>query len=418
MELACLILFVGMVWPEASCFSQEVPAFFMGKGTTGEKPQAKVWFHNGFWWCLLPDTQDGQTGLRIHRLHNGRWDAVGEVVDPREEAQVDVLSDGNRLFVLIFHPDAARFAAYHFDQPSEQYILDPEYPVSLAPLPASGIETMSLRRDGKGRFWALFEGEVDGTTGRGDIWAIWSDEGLSWQLSGLRLGRNVDPDDIATLCQFALRGSGYVGAIWSQQSANPSVHRDSAGVGRLLMRLHKDGEPPDRWSPVEEIASGQALADDHLNTAVARDGSIYLVTKTSLDDLKPKEKNAPMLMLYARNPNGKWSRQAVSDSEERGTRPIVVLDDPKGILNVFYTRPGTGEKSERVIVRRWTDRTHLKFSEPEVVISHPGWHLNDATSTHQAVTADSGLMVMCWGQSLKKETPNGVFFRLYSLESG
>lgn len=417
MRFMWLLLLVTLVWPDVSVFSQGTPAFFMGKGRTGEKPQAKVWFHNGFWWCLLPGTEGGDTALRFYHLQDETWLPVGEVVDAREDVQADVWAEGDDLFVLVFHAAQTRFLSFHFEQNQGCYVLQKGFPVTLSPLPVAGIETMSLRRDSRGRFWVVFEGEVNSTK-RGSVWAIWSDDGLLWDLGGVRLGVNVARDDIATLCRFVIRGTAYIGAIWSQQAANKSTHRDSAGMGRLVMRVHKDGDDPHHWAPVEQIISGQAVADDHLNTAVAPDGQIYLVTKTSLDDLVPKDVNAPLLMLHARSTDGTWVSHTVSESTERGTRPIVTLDEERGILHVFYTAPTNPNQSERAIVHRWSDRSKIRFSQPDMAIAQTGMYLNDATSTHLGVTADSGVLVMCWGRDRKKETPNRAFFRVYKRDSG
>lgn len=417
MRLGWIVLILGIIWLNVPVLGQGTPAFFMGQGKTGEKPQAKVWYHNGFWWCLLPGTVEGETGLRFYQLHDDTWHAVGQVIDTREDAQADVWVEGDDLFVVVFHAQETRFWAFQFEQQVGAYTPGDGFPVVLAPLPVGGVETMSLRRDGKGRFWVGFEGEKQGAK-RGDVWAVWSDDGLRWHLDGVRLGTHVDRDDIVTLCRFAIRGTGYIGAIWSQQAANKSGHRDSAGVGRLVMRVHQDGDHPTQWSPIEVIASGQAVADDHLNTAVARDGSVYLVTKTSLDDLWPQVAQVPLLMAYVRDIFGKWTGHPLSLSEERGTRPIVTLDDERGILHVFYTRPSIHTRPERAIVHRWSDRTRIKFSEPDVAIGQAGLYLNDATSTHQGVTQEEGLLVMCWGSDRKTETPNRAYFRVYQLESG
>jgi large repetitive protein len=417
MRFGWLILLLSLIGSDVPVWSQGTPAFFMGSGKTGEKPQAKVWFHDGIWWCLLPGTEQGETALRFYQLHHETWQWIGDVVDTREDVQADVWAEGNDLFVLVFHPKETRFLSFYFEPSKRRYILREGFPVTLSPLPVGGVETMSLRRDGQGRFWAVFEGESKDAK-RGSVWAIWSDDGLFWQLNGVRLGTNVAPDDIATLCHFVVGGTGHIGAIWSQQSANKSTHRDSAGVSRLIMRIHKDGDAPTQWSPIEEIASGQALGDDHLNTAVARDGRIYLVTKTSLDDLRPKDLDVPLLMLYVRSGRGEWTGHTVSKSTERGTRPIVTLDEERGLLHVFYTIPTNKDQSERAIVHRSSDRAKIKFTEWDKAISENGTYLNDATSAHHGMTFDSGILVMCWGTEHKKNTPNRAYFRVYKLDSG
>lgn len=413
----CVLFLCLLFLPDVPAFGQGTPAFYMGQARTGEKPQAKVWFHNGFWWCVLPHERTANGALSIHQLYNNQWSVKGDALDALPNAQADVWAEGDDLFVLTFHPNQVRFFHYVFDQTRGMYHLKEGYPVGLSALPVQGVETMVVRQDAGGRFWVLFEGEASNSD-RGEIWAMWSDDGQNWSSNGIRLGINVDPDDIGALCHFQIRGKNYLGAIWSQQPKNKSSHRDSAGVGRLLMRVHEVGQDPQIWSPAEEIASGQALADDHLNTAVAQDGQIYLVTKTSLDDLRPRDSTSTLLMLHVRDVEGRWTQYPISPSSERGTRPIVVLDGERGLLHVFYSRPTRGDGSLREIMHRWTDRWQIRFSEPEVAIGHAGVYLNDATSTHQNVSIETGLLVMCWGRLPKKNTPNQAYFRLYNLDGG
>jgi hypothetical protein len=57
MRFGWLLLLLGIIWPDVPVLCEGTPAFFMGKGQTGEKPQAKSWYHNGFWWCAGGKTE-------------------------------------------------------------------------------------------------------------------------------------------------------------------------------------------------------------------------------------------------------------------------------------------------------------------------------------------------------------------------
>jgi len=401
-------------------FGQGTAAFEMGAGRTGEKPQAKVWFHDGAWWCVLPHEDAAQTGHRIHRFDGDRWVMPeGADIDGRVDARADVLCQGNALFVMSFHRDGSRFVAFDYHLGDRRYALREGFPVVLDSLGLLGVETLSFRRDSTGRFWAAFEGE-HAKGARGEVRVIWSKDtaGQQWDLDGVRLGVGLDADDIAAVCQFVVDEIPQIGVIWSQQSASKSTHRDSAGTNRLWMRVHRDGDAPKSWSVPELIASGVALTDDHLNTAVARDGTVYLVNKTSLDDLKPRDPELPLLMLYARDNSGTWTRHAVSPGRERGTRPIVVLDDERGFLHVFYSRLVGEDQKRRQIVRRQSRRTPIAFGAPEVVVADPDMSFNDPTATHQRLTTVSGMLVMCWGQDHVRKGSNRAFFRVYNLDGG
>ena len=423
----CILYFSFFIFPSGmyagDAAVQGIPAFFMGDGWTGEKPQSKCWYFDGSWWCILPGEVSERTAHRFYRLEGARWQRVGsrgDVVDKRAGARADVLCRGDSLFVLSFHPRETRFLAYRYDRRKGVYRRLKGFPVRLAPLPLEGVETMVLTRDGSGRFWAVCEGERAGA-GRGEVRVFWSEDaaGRRWNREGVRLGDDVHPDDIATAFRFSPSGEAGVGVCWSRQSASKSANRDSAGISQILMRVHRDGDPPDVWGEPETAASGVALADDHLNTAVAPDGTVYLVTKTSLDDLEPKDPVAPQLMLYARSPEGRWSAHPVSPCVERGARPIVVLEERAMRLHVFYTQPVDDGRVERRIVHRFSGARKIAFSDPPtVVIAQAGVYLNDATSTKQNVTVATELLVMCGGRDGKRKGPRRAYYRVLKPGGG
>ena len=62
-------------------------SLYTGKGgtataPTGEKPQAKTWFHDGAWWAVMYNTATGS--FEIYKRIDGAWSTTGTVVDARD----------------------------------------------------------------------------------------------------------------------------------------------------------------------------------------------------------------------------------------------------------------------------------------------------------------------------------------------
>ena len=65
---------------------------------------------------------------------------------------------------------------------------------------------------------------------------------------------------------------------------------------------------------------GLGMADDHLNVAVASDGTLYAAVKTSYDTA-----GYPKIALLVRRPNGTWD--PLYEVDQSGTRGIVLLNE-------------------------------------------------------------------------------------------
>ena len=98
-----------------------------------------------------------------------------------------------------------------------------------------------------------------------------------------------------------------------------------------------DGADPATWSADEVPASqsalsvGAGMADDHVNVAVASDGTLYAAAKTSYDS-----SGTVTIGFLVRRPDGTWDDlYDVADGGE--TRPIVQLNETTGTVLVAYT---------------------------------------------------------------------------------
>ena len=115
------------------------------------------------------------------------------------------------------------------------------------------------------------------------------------------------------------------------------------------------------------------MADDHLNVAVASDGTVYAAVKTSYDT-----SGHTKIGLIVRRPNGVWD-PTLYNVDTSGTRCIVLLDEAIGRLLVAYTTTEGGGN----IVYRETALDHISFSARGTLL---GGNLNNVTSTKQNVT--------------------------------
>ncbi len=400
---------------------------------TADKPQSKCWHHDGSWWAIL---SDGVDGARFYRLgDDGVWVAAtfpDALVRRGASTRVDVVSNGDRLTVLAWDEAAPTLQRYDFEPWSGVYRrraatpesagspLDPPAPpptppgfplapagVPVAPAPGvpfappglplapvavppmspeleyipvgpppatiglpAGHETATVAVDSRGFAWvsAVVDGRV-----------LAMAHGTS--KPAVR-ARGVGEDDISAVVAFG-GAKPRVGVFWSDQNAQA-----------LVFAYRDDADPLGDWNPREVVARGGHVADDHINMATASDGTLFVVTKTSVDDV-PRPVDGPtqaQIILNVRAPDGAWSMVDVAPVTDVFTsRPIVVLDEDHDVLYVAY-RHGDD------IVYRSSRRDVLDFTGPaDIALSEPGVTLRNVTGPKDAVGARGGLLIMATG---------------------
>jgi hypothetical protein len=156
-----------------------------------------------------------------------------------------------------------------------------------------------------------------------DINVRYSDPPYDVWSTPITLASGVSTDDISVVTALP---NGTVGVLWSNQQ-----------IKRFGFRVHADSDDPTVWSADEVPASqsalddvGAGMADDHLNLAVATDGTLYAAVKTSYDT-----PDYPKIALLVRHPNGQWDDLYHVDTA--GTRPIALLNEVDGAVTVVYT---------------------------------------------------------------------------------
>jgi hypothetical protein len=134
-------------------------------------------------------------------------------------------------------------------------------------------------------------------------------------------------------------------------------------------------------------ATSDLCADDHINIKVAPDGTVFVASKTSLNDPSNANPNDPQINLLRRSPSGTWTALRVATVAQNPTRPIVLLSPSQNAIWVWATRSNE------------IDVWESSFSSPGFAPSaFTTWiktsaAANDSTSTRQIVTSATGAVV-------------------------
>lgn len=341
---------------------------------TAEKPESKLWWNDDSWWGFFWD--DTVAAYRIHeyQVSGQHWESVGPDGETRPQTLVDCLwdNDSQQLYVVSHEVDThqpAVLRVYSYDSHDRVYALLPGYPVEVGP---DGCEAMTVAKDSTGKLWVAWE------RGR-RIWVNHSltsdlDWGTKFEVPGQ--GNSVNDDDICAVAAF----DGKIGVFWSNQEDNADY-----------FAYHDDGDPDSTWAPRETALMDStlgAVSDDHMNVAVASDGTLYTVVKTSLNG--PDE---PILYLLKRDVSGDWSRYSVGLRRYDFTRPIVLLDEESRLIHVFMNCIDTGDGT---ITWKTTSMDSIAFEPGDgkvFISSATDLSINNPTSTKQNVDSISGLLV-------------------------
>ncbi len=319
---------------------------------TGEKPQSKLWTHADQWWTVIPNN----SGTWISRLDGDSWTPILQVSSDRN-VKADAKSDGDLAHILLFSGSSSQLASVEYNTVSNSYDFWDLQPNLVDMGLPGGIETATIDIDSQGRMWVAYDqsSSIDVRYSDG-LYTNWSES--------ITIASNITSDDISVVTALP---NDSVGVMWSNQNTK-----------RFGFRFHVDGTNPGQWSTDEVPASQSALnigggmADDHLNVAVASDGTLYAAVKTSYDS-----SGASKIALLVRRPSGTWDNLYHVDSI--GTRPIVILNESEDRLIVAYTESDSGGD----IRYRETAIDTISFGSRQTLISGS---VNNPTSTKQNFT--------------------------------
>lgn len=288
--------------------------------STGEKPQSKVWTYNGTWYAVFPTSAAGASsaGTWLWRLQGTAWVEVLKLSD-RTDTKADVKASGNLAHILLYAEPDTQFRTVEFVGGTVQFWTGNANLVNIS-LPGSEIATID--KDSTGRIWLATRQDSPSPA---KIVVYYSDAPYTSFQGPVEIASGVTViDDISVIT--AMPGNK-MGILWSNQNTK-----------RFGFRVHTDGADPTTWSADELPASqsaidnvGTGMADDHLNVAVAADGTLYAAVKTGYDTA-----GYPKMALLVRRPNGTWDNLYAID--EVGTRPLILLDEVHGHLTMIHTQ--------------------------------------------------------------------------------
>jgi uncharacterized repeat protein (TIGR01451 family) len=315
---------------------------------TGEKPQSKVWFHAHTWWAALPTTSAiSPDGTWVFRLEpDNTWTPVFRLSGDKGRADVKAVGDVTHVLIV---SSSSTLVSLEYVPSQHTYQLWSQR-TSATELFAG--ETATIDVDSTGRMWLA-------TDSGSDVEAYYSDSPYSSFSGPITLSTNIGSDDIAGVIALP---NDTIGVLWSNQNTE-----------QFQFRVHVDGANPATWQAVETLPTPDSrTADDHLNMAVAADGTLYAAIKTSNGS-----GTQPNIGLYVRRPHssgpgGTWDNLYFVDSD-LGTRPIVILNEDTHTVRVFYTPTSGGD-----LYFRESDASAISFG-PRHTLMNGG--LNNVTST-------------------------------------
>jgi hypothetical protein len=373
---------------------------------TGEKPQSKLWFNDGYWWGSMWSTAKSSYDIqRFDPAING-WVDTGVVIDPRDKSQADMLWDGTHLYALSnVHQSApsgdfsVRLYRFSYNATTRIYSPDAGFPVNVfTPATSDDLETTAIDKDSTGKLWATFTyANVPGScatpstcpAGRSVYFAHSTTSDAAWTTPAVLpfvRATDVSGNDVSSIVHFGNK----IGVLYSDQIP------DSFNKTGDYFAWHADGAPDTAWT-AETALYGKRASDDHINLKAAPDGRLYAAVKTSLNDASATPiQSDPLIYLLARSTTGTWTKTAFDTVASQDTRSQILIDPAQNAIYQFATYPPDGVyESGGWIYCKVTSMDSPSFTAgrgtPFMQLA-VGDHLNNFSSTKQTVGPDTGLL--------------------------
>jgi hypothetical protein len=290
-------------------------------GAEFDKPhQSRVFYHAGNWWLTAVKKSDNT--WKLWKFNGTNWIEQLQVAGnsaSRPDCFVD--NANNKLYIFVSHSSQSSFLRLSYS--AGAWSMDAGYPANVPNFTHSGEYSVSFSRAKNGELWAFraFNSVVEGI--------VSINQGQTWSsVITIKSGLN---NKALTDCHAFSTGSGdFMGVCYTENSTSNSV------VGFLR---HQNGAIQSSWTDETSLLPPYSgtQSDDHINMAVANDGTVYLITKTDGGGNTIVDNG-----LYKRSSGGTWQLFAVN----RGggwTRPALGIDESNSQLYAFGTPEGTGK---------------------------------------------------------------------------
>lgn len=343
----------------------------VAQAPSADKPQSKLWFHDGSWWALMLNPAGDVNVFELRADH--RWYDTGTLVDARVQSTADALWSGGKLYAASRTASGSgsiRVYRYSYSSASRRYTRDSGFPIRL---PGGGSESVTIDRDSQGRLWATF-------TRGSAVWVAHSTTSEAAWTKPFRI-QGVDTavaaDDISAVISLGDK----IGVMWSDQAS-----------GAFRFAVHVDTDPDDVWT-FETPLSGTRIPDDHINlkSLLGDDqGRVHAAVKTSLGDGGEPPSSAGILVL-TRSAGGTWSNAVGATVGDGLTRPQLALDRTNRQLILLQSTEGGG-----TVYYKAAPLTDISFASGagEPFIAWPGAKVNNVSTSKDPVDAASGLVAI------------------------
>lgn len=321
---------------------------------TADKPQSKLWYTENSWWALLPRSN----GPSLWQRTKNGWQEHTNITCALTgcPSRADVWPESKSVTAVgVSDSTLTVFRLLKKTGPSQLRWTAQILARLRAPSPFRTMETATIARDRTGRWWvaSILADQVY-------VWSA-SGSGKKWT-SPILIGQNVHHDDICALTPI----KNGIAVIWSDQN------RDA-----VIIRQHQNAHPIGKWETEEVIQQGNKTADDHIKTSLSDQGTLWVATKNSLDQLQK-----PQLVLRVRSVKGHWSNKPYQnlESKKMPTRPaIFTTSDPSLVLSGYgdnYTSGGAPYHSQ--ITFGLVDTTSTDVVVGQQVVIEPAKEYQDS----------------------------------------
>jgi hypothetical protein len=382
---------------------------------TADKPQSKLWFHDGRWWANMFDP--GTTDWYIYYLDRAThtWKKTATRVDERPNTSSDTLWDGTNLYIGTHvvrssgsvSSTSAPMRLYRYSWDGTKFVINSGFPKIIS---NNSSESLTIDKDSRGTVWATWtKVTATGSPGSGQVFVNdGTGNGTTWGTPFVMpttgsANPNVAQDDISALVAF---GGNRVGVLWSNQKDNT-----------VYWSVHADGAPRATWSGGIAVR-GNKLPDDHLNIkSIQADqaGRVFAAVKTSLDQAGAGPDAAQINVLVFKPGTGSWTSTTFGRIRDCHTRPQVMLDEATQTVHVFATGRTAGGTCTSTgagsIYMKSAPMDNPSFPTGDgtpILRNAAADSLNNVTTSKQSATSASGIVVLASHEGTKRYWHNEI----------
>jgi len=170
---------------------------------TADKPQSKVWKHDGNWFCVFPTSE----GTKIWKLVENEWEETLHI-SAKTNSKADCISYENFAFIVLFQGTSSQFTVIEYNGEKHSYeFSDKDNRMVPISFPKSA-ETCVLEIDGFESLWMTYEANTN-------IYVRNSSPPYKSWSKPYCIATGVTDDDISSVISM----NGKIGVLWSNQNS-------------------------------------------------------------------------------------------------------------------------------------------------------------------------------------------------------